>query len=534
MPKHLLYLTNHDLIAVHWRAGGVTAERAFAIDERGVEEFAHYAAHSRAYPTYLLTDLIEEDFRLDSVPHVSWRDRAAMLERRLQQMFRSTPYRMASLLGRAAEGRRDDRVLFSALTNVELLRPWLDALHSARLPLAGIYSASLLTEQLLKPLRIRAEHALIVTLQGSAGWRQTYCHEGRVRFSRLTPISALKSTDLGASVADEVRKTAQYLESISALSAEDALDVHVICHPNNTARLKADLLDTAQLRYTFHDLRALAKNLGARYEPADSDAAGIFLHLLADRPPRNQFAPREQQRSMQLWRARNALLAASALALLGGFSWVYKNLLDGATLRAQAAQIQRDIELVRARQRAVVAKLPPTPVSTRTMSEVVTFHERVLRDAPSFNAFAQRVGTILMEFPQIHVEQIIWATDTQPAIQLGYTPRASVSAESGAAVVAENPPTSPGAAPVPGASGYYQRAVLEAAVVPFDDDYRKALSEIDRLTLTLSERTGAEVTQLVLPLDTRSQARLRGKAGPQRERGDARFALELRIGPQTR
>ncbi len=77
---------------------------------------------------------------------------ALLLDRKLNQMFRGTPFRHAVVLDRESAGRRDDRVLYTSITNPELLTPWLDLLDAARAPLVGIYSAPLLSARLLKPL----------------------------------------------------------------------------------------------------------------------------------------------------------------------------------------------------------------------------------------------------------------------------------------------------------------------------------------------------------------------------------------------
>ena len=68
------------------------------------------------------------------MPHVGARDREAILERKLTQIFRNVPYRHAQLQGRETEGRRDDRVLYTAVTNPEVLRPWLEIQPYGRLP----------------------------------------------------------------------------------------------------------------------------------------------------------------------------------------------------------------------------------------------------------------------------------------------------------------------------------------------------------------------------------------------------------------
>jgi hypothetical protein len=67
--------------------------------------------------------LAEEGFQLEDLPYVQGGDRNALLQRRLSQYYYNTPLSAAISLGRAKEGRRDEKVLFAALTRVETFTP---------------------------------------------------------------------------------------------------------------------------------------------------------------------------------------------------------------------------------------------------------------------------------------------------------------------------------------------------------------------------------------------------------------------------
>ena len=73
--KHLLYLTNEHLLAVIWRNGKILATQSFGVDAPGQAEFANYLKRWAKLRVYFLIDLIEEDFRLDTIPHVRGGDR---------------------------------------------------------------------------------------------------------------------------------------------------------------------------------------------------------------------------------------------------------------------------------------------------------------------------------------------------------------------------------------------------------------------------------------------------------------------------
>ena len=124
------------------RGKRIVSRREFAVAGAGATAFERYLAGMADVPTHLFTDLAEEDFRLDTIPHVGTGDREAILARKLAQIFRNTPYRHALLQGRETEGRRDDRVIYTAITNGEVLRPWLEIIERLKVPLAGIHSSA--------------------------------------------------------------------------------------------------------------------------------------------------------------------------------------------------------------------------------------------------------------------------------------------------------------------------------------------------------------------------------------------------------
>ena len=144
MAKHFLYLTNDKLIALIWRGGAIVERDVFNVADAETPEIIAYLARHRDVPTYVVTDLIEEDFRIDTVPHLRGGDQEAILGRKLAQLYRASNFRHAVVQERETEGRRDDRVLYHAITNPDLLKPWLVALERAEAPLEGVFSSAVL------------------------------------------------------------------------------------------------------------------------------------------------------------------------------------------------------------------------------------------------------------------------------------------------------------------------------------------------------------------------------------------------------
>src|SRR5918992_6396732 len=137
--KLLICISAQQTSAAHWRAGKIAQLEEFAHDEQGLAGFREFLAPHSNVPVFIMVDAVEEDYRFETLPHSWGAERSQMVSRKLKQHYRNTPFIGAWLQGRESGKRRDDRYLFAALTNPEILTEWLRAIAAQELPLAAVY-----------------------------------------------------------------------------------------------------------------------------------------------------------------------------------------------------------------------------------------------------------------------------------------------------------------------------------------------------------------------------------------------------------
>ncbi|HEU0283295.1 MAG TPA: hypothetical protein VFQ99_05885, partial [Gallionella sp.] len=333
--KLLLFLSADHLHAQLMANGKIVMQREFAGSPDGQENFAAFLQEAK-HPTYLLADLVEEDFRQETVPHLSGGSRTVLLQRKFEQFYHGTPFHQATLLQRQKTGRRDDDMLFSAMTNPSLIKPWLDIMLAKQTPLAGIYSVPQISAPLVK--EHPSNHLLLISWEKSAGLRQTYFSDHRLQISRLTPIHA--DLTFQNAVVSELTRTYQYLKSLSLLPPGQTLDVRLLGHSHDLIELQLELPRSADMRYDFADLADLAKQHNIDYRFADSDASQIFLHQLAARPPQTHYANAAHTHYFTLWQLKHALNLASGTLLCGMLLWGAANLWQSSNDAADAASLK--------------------------------------------------------------------------------------------------------------------------------------------------------------------------------------------------
>ena len=500
----LLFLSANRLHAQLMEGDRIVSQQEFDSSHEGRQGFAAFLQPLKC-PAYLLVDLTEEDFRPEAIPHLRGRSRNALLQRKFDQYYRGTPFHQASLLQRQKTGRRDDEMLFSALTNPALVTPWLDIMLAHAIPLAGIYSVPQVSVDLVKDHA--SGHLLLLSWEKSAGLRQSYFIERRLQVSRLTPAHAVPSFQ--EAVAKELGRTFQYLKSLSLLPEGQCLDVRILGHGGDLARLQEKLPAGPDMRYEFVELDKVAAQFKIDCRFPDSDASQIFLRKLASRPPKNHYANAGHTHYFSLWQLRNTLNWASGAVLVGSLLWGTANVMlnNGNATEAESLKIQARRALNETRQ--ITQEINDTfhgaRASAEDMKASVSIMRKLGRYASTPEAVLKPISAVLDRFPQIGLDNIGWRINATGA---------GVGNTAAATGWISNTATESAATSI----------TLEANLHGFASDYRAALAYLDRFQRELSA-AGYQVTLMDKPLDTDPG----GSIASQHERQEEtlRFSLQL-------
>ena len=516
------------------RGRRIVARRVFALTGAGAVDFEHHIAGMEARPTHVFVDIADEDFRLDTIPHVGAADREALLGRKLAQIFRNTPYRYAQMQGREGEGRRDDRVLYTAVTNPEALRPWLDVLERHAVALEGIYSAAVLSTLAVEELDLESPHTLLVTFTPGEAMRQTYFKGGEIKFSRLTPVDLEEGQGLGAFVHEETMRTWQYLDSLRHFVPEDRLEACVLMHAQDRAAIEPELRDFAQLKYRPLDIEQASMKLALRPAPHDSTAEELLVHLFLMRRIGNHFATPEQQRHARIRRARIALGQASAAILVAGIAWGGYHVLRAHQGSEADRRTEQQLAAINTEHDEIVRSTPTLGVGGSTMRDTVAFYNGFIRNFPGLPAFAVPLSRVIGAHPGVRVTQLSWiATDDAKAMP----PMTSIASRQAPSVKSSRK-TEPAPPPVANAAesaanpafaaGRYEVALLEATVQVPADDFRGAIARAQGLADELGRLPGMAAEVIDSPLDVRPSLQLQGRIEPQQPATmEARFVLRV-------
>ena len=508
--KRILAFDGASITALRWQKSTVTTDQIFAADALGHEAFSAYLAGIPNALVYLLADVSEEGFQLETIPAVQGGDRAALIKRRLGQFFFGTPFSLGHSLGRQKEGRRDERILFAALTRPEVLTPWLELIQQAGVPLAGIYSVPLVLAENAKDMVSRHDQFLLVTLAAS-GLRHTFFNDGQIQFSRLSQLTTHSQDEFAISCAREATRTYQYLLGQRLIARNLALQTVVVAHSSDHEKLRSQFVDTDKICFELLGLDTLAAKTGLKTPLPDSHCDTLFAHQLITHAPKAQFAPEADRKLFRLSQMRFGL-QATAVAILFGCLMIFGRLgLQWNELRENTIATNAQAAADSKRHEALINELPKIKLAPDDLRAVIARYQEIMVRSVGPVPLLAHLSTALEAMPAISLQRLEWAI---------------LDRQKGGTKVSSTPPPQ---IPAGASAGNITTTLEVSANLPISasSDQRLQIEMVDSLIARLrTDQVDANIVNS--PVDIESGKTLkRGTAETERPHGPPEFKIRL-------
>lgn len=514
----LFFLTNRQMLVYFRRGAAVELQARFEDSSEGHAAFDEWLATQPRAVVQLLVDLGDEDFHFDRIPKVGGRDRAAMLNRKFEQLYRNTVYRTSQSQGHDKEGRRDERILFSALSAAPWLEQWLNLIEKHRIPLAGIASLALMAKNVVQHLGFTDERLSLISYHPASGLRQTFVDAQGVKLSRLIPLDEDEQHDLGNRILSESRRALQYLASLRLITRDDKLDVVTLLPKDQQEAISAICVNQDQLRFSFVEPMHVLAKFGIKAD-AGVDAQYMYALMALKQAPLNNYAPPSRRWYYHLWQLRKTLVASTVLALLIAaiaFAWF-----SAQTQKQiqQEQQQQQEMLLTQAELQANQLRIEQFKIPSADMDAVVTLYRQQIKPWPELLPSLQWLSGLLTQHPMLKLTSIDWLVSQDK--------RVSPFDENAAVAPAEEGAVTEGAEEVVKVGPQFLIIGIQGRVEPFKENYREILDELERFRKTVDGSKKASLEWDTLPLDVRPSATIDFKTKPEAAEFKGRIILPL-------
>ncbi|MBI3936278.1 MAG: hypothetical protein HY323_04815 [Betaproteobacteria bacterium] len=517
--KLLISVSANQATVGRWRGGRLFECLPFPNDDDGLSAYKDFLATAKPALAHIMVDAVEEDYRFETLPHSYGRDREEMVARKLKQHYRATPYFTAWLQGRESGKRRDDRYLFSALTNPDLVTPWLQPLIAAGCPIAGVYLLPMVSQALLDKLDFHAPNLLIIS-QHASGLRLTFFRDQQLRISRLTRGDVSTPQARMRFYVDEISNTRLYLHALRTMTLDEHLTVVMLDRDDTLANIAQSISrDNVNLDCVRLGREELASRIGLSAELFESTPDALYLFLLGLKAPASNLAPASVTAGYQRYRARRSIYAACGIIAFAGAAWTGVNVYQIVDLRAQAEDAARQTAQQVRLYQETTRQFPAAPASAENLKKAVEIAQKIRDTSRTPEAMMALVSRALEASPNIVVREFGWKFGTT-----------EIDVEdSGSRSPAAEPPAGTGGRP------RRQSGFLAGEVRPFRGDYRAAIDTINGFARRLAQHPAvAEVRVVRLPLNVNPTLTLSGNTTDTREQGgSAEFRLLLVYRPNA-
>ncbi len=297
MSRRVYLVTSNRIEIFDWHHNQLLACHEFRNDEVGVQEFEGYLKSVSPKVTHILVELLEEEFVIDTIPHVSGPDKSNLIQRKLVRHFREQKYTYAKVMGREEKGRRDDELLMTCISNLEPLEVWMEKIVQYQIPVSGIWSLPLLSEELLGKLKIDSDAVLLVSRQMRSALRESVFLKKKLVLSRQVSIDRECRGQLvpESYISPNIDQIHKYLANQRIIPFGAVLDVVCILPKVLIDAARKDFIDTDILRYSFLSLEGVIEKLGIQSE-VKTEADVVFANLCAHKHIGTDHYSRKQDR----------------------------------------------------------------------------------------------------------------------------------------------------------------------------------------------------------------------------------------------
>lgn len=381
----------------------------FADDEYGHEDFREYVIDESLKSISLVVDSPAEDFIVEKVVHVGAYDRKSFLNRKLDQHFRNTEYRSAKVLGREKSGRRDDRVLFSAITQTRNIDNWVQILLEEQVSIKSITSPAFAICRVAKELGLETGKEILLVNWQRNGIRQSLIANDKLMFSRLTPLPTDPDADIAEAILEATLQSREYLERIGLLKPSQPPELHAVTPFLEDDAFedkpgKADFADV--FHYNSIDLMPINK-----YGGPQSEITAILLCLnwgVQNGGFGNIYASPATMRFAYLRKQRNYIALSCALVLILGSIVSAPVLNEAIQSRNYYQALTLNMLPVQAQYDELTAQFPETPIPSEAMALVVNTYDLIQSQNHPPAELLSAVSQVMQEHSTISLTSIVW------------------------------------------------------------------------------------------------------------------------------
>lgn len=317
----VLYFNGKDLKCFHWSDQGLVGSFFFEKNEISLPIFETYLTQTNTIPTRILVDIMEEDYKLESIPHLLGNNQKLLIKNILKKFFRENIFTYYAYQNKDPKTHKNNIYLLSCLENMGALNTWLTLFEKHNIPVLGIYSLPILSIDLMRKIAPSKDPTLLLSINAPLLLRQTFFDHNQFKFSRLVKLrkehgEAQDATTLTGIFISELQNLSRFFSSQKLFSHDKTLQVYILCKDQIIDEMKRNFPDILQMEIKIKVHFCSIESLLKKYEKSKATwkyADGLFSRLCESTKKSSHYSTAFIKNNIQLFLIKKiSLFSATA------------------------------------------------------------------------------------------------------------------------------------------------------------------------------------------------------------------------------
>jgi hypothetical protein len=359
-------------------------------------------------------DLIGEEYKHESMPHVSGKDRELLLARKQQSLFPGSDLVWKTHVEREKTGRKDDVYLMMGIQLPKMVKDTFSSLIENELTVSGVYSMSILENALQKAIPKSEQHLMISRVlgrqQSHRSYRQTFSKNQEIVISRVTRAKGESVDESLSSLMVEIERMHHFLNGAKHLRSDHTLNVIVACADKETRRLLSKNTDS-NIELKYLDLYQLATKLGLERPTSVSSLPELLASLTLNKKIAPHFKPKElcakyQQNVINNLLKKTAIAMVALSLLVSAGLWWNSQVLKNETNKINALKIDLSDQ-----HNALGLELSGEGITPQLMENTVRLYGKISKNQYTPNSVFEVLAEAYTGFHDITLLEINWLAE---------------------------------------------------------------------------------------------------------------------------
>ncbi len=513
------------MVAQEWSGQKLKSSVYFEPDEQGLDLFEAYLTSLKKEPIRLLVDLIEEEFRQVTIPHLRGADRQEIIDRNFAKYFRNSKFRFSKSIEILKKERKEERLLVAGLTNPDLLAPWLNIIDKTTTPLTGIISLPIVSEDLMESFESEHDCMILVSQQVPSNLRQSVFLKGKLILSRLVPIASFYQGDYAADVIRDIESTQRYLVSQRIIDRSEVISVQILCNKRHCDKLTVKCAEDQYFDYQIHNINDLIEKEKIQVEEEQDFSSALFCYKASKKTFSNHYAGHAEKKYFNHYMGSLAIKFIAVALVAVSLGLLSTSLVKAFLYEDSVAQMNLLKQKYESKYNQLFEQKVDSSTSSINMKHVVQAVEKIKQNY----LFTPRqmmasVSQDIALFPDMRVTSLEWYVASSADAE-GADKQADEEVKDRRSRSRHSAPRNQNA--------LFEIVELQGELLNFNGDYRYALSVVDDFEDTLKVSQKYKTVQITeRPLNIESDKSISGdvnnkvnKSGAINAR--AKFALRV-------